>query len=206
MGYNKDNYKRIREEYATKGFRAQEEADVRRAELYASIPELREMDLRLSEFGLRIMQAALRREDTAREVAALREENERMQRARRALLTHHGFPEDYSEPKYECALCNDTGYVGIKMCSCMRKGLIEAGMESSGLLTLLRKQSFENFSLDYYKADEKHYQSMRETYRNLHHYAHSFSIEAGKPMPSSLLFLGGTGLGRRIFLRRSHAW
>ena len=30
MGYNKENFKRIREEYASNTFRAQEEADARR--------------------------------------------------------------------------------------------------------------------------------------------------------------------------------
>ena len=59
MGYNKENFKRIRAEYETKTFAAQEEADVRRNELYTAIPELYEMDRRLAQFGLRIMKAAL---------------------------------------------------------------------------------------------------------------------------------------------------
>ena len=40
MGYNKENFKRIRAEYETKTFAAQEEADVHRNELYTAIPEL----------------------------------------------------------------------------------------------------------------------------------------------------------------------
>ena len=52
MGYNKENFKRIRAEYETKAFRAQAEADARRSELYTEIPQLREMDKSLSSFGL----------------------------------------------------------------------------------------------------------------------------------------------------------
>ena len=86
MGYNKDNYKRIRAEYETKTFRAQEEAEARRAELYAAIPELKAMDERLASFGLRIMEAALHSKDTQAEIAALRAENERITHERAELL------------------------------------------------------------------------------------------------------------------------
>ncbi|MBQ9798088.1 MAG: ATP-binding protein [Clostridia bacterium] len=195
MGYNKENFKRIRAEYETKTFRAQAEADARREELYACIPELRELDRSLSEFGLRIMKAALSEGDTERHVAALRAENERVNRARKALLERNGFPADYSEPKYECDACRDTGYVGIKMCECMRRSLVEAGMQSSGLGSLMQKQSFENFSMDYYRTNADHLRIMEDNYRYLYRYAHNFKIEDGKS-PESVLFLGGTGLGK----------
>lgn len=196
MGYNKENFKRIREEYATKTFRAQEEADARRAELYGVIPELREMDKRLSTFGLRIMQTALKSGDTEAGIVALREENEAICRARAALLHAHGYPANYTDPQYECEKCNDTGYVGIKMCTCMRCKLTEASMVSSGLSGLMRSQSFENFSLDFYKQKPEEYQVMSRNFKTVADYANNFTIEAGKPMPQSLLFLGGTGLGK----------
>lgn len=196
MGYNKENFKRIRAEYETKAFRAQEEADMRRAELYAQIPELRALDGRLSGFALQIMQAALRQENTEVAIAALREENERICEERRALLLSHGYPADYTEPRYECEKCRDTGYVEIRMCSCMRQRLISAGMESSGLSALMKKQSFENFSLDFYKSNPREHQIMSHNYKTVKAYAENFVIEQGRPMPQSLLFYGGTGLGK----------
>ena len=196
MGYNKENFKRIREEYATKTFRAQEEADLRRVELYAVIPAVREMDQRLSEFGLRIMQTALKSGDTEVAIAALREENERIRLARAELLKQNGYPANYSDPQYECEACKDTGYVGIKMCLCMRRRLTEAGMASSGLSALMHKQSFENFSLDYYKQNPENYRVMKQNLDNAMRYVKDFAIEKEKPMPKSLLFLGGTGLGK----------
>ena len=196
MGYNKSNFKRIREEYRTKCFRAQAIAQERREELYRKIDGLRELDRRLSGFGLRIMQTAIQQGNSGDGIARLREENERITAARAELLRKHGFPADYSDPKYECTVCNDTGYVGIKMCACMRKQLIEAGMASSGLSALMRSQSFENFSLDYYKQNARDYEIMSRNYQNLLDYAKGFSMEKGRPMPSSLLLLGGTGLGK----------
>ena len=196
MGYNKENFKRIREEYATKAFQAQAEADARRAELYGQIPNLHELDQRLSSFGLRIMNEAIKGIDTTASLAALRRENESIQATRAALLRQYGYPADYAEPRYECADCSDTGYIGIKMCHCMRRRLTEAGMESAGLAALMKKQSFENFSLDYYKKDPNEDEYMRRNFSTVKLYAQNFCIENGKPAPPSMLFLGGTGLGK----------
>lgn len=196
MGYNKENFKRIRTEYETKTFAAQAEAEARRDELYREIPTLREMDQGLSAFGLRIMESALSNRDTEAEIARLRAENERVIAARAALLQKYGYPADYSEPKYECDACRDTGYVGIRMCKCMRTRLIEAGMESSGLSGLMHKQSFENFSLDFYRHDEEIYRRMSNNFRKVKEYADSFTLESGKPKPLNLFFVGGTGLGK----------
>lgn len=196
MGYNKENYKRIRTEFETKTFRAQAEADARREELYAQIPTLKEMDSRLSQFGLRIMKSALSNGDTAKEIEALRTENERILRARAELLIRNGYPADYSEPKYECEKCRDTGFVDIKMCECMRRTLIDAGMRSSGLSELMNKQSFDNFSLEYYSATPKEHMIMTKNFNDLRKYAQDFELEAGRPIPKNLLFVGGTGLGK----------
>ena len=196
MGYNKENFKRIRAEYETKTFAAQAEAEARRAELYREIPALREMDQRLSTFGLRIMESALSNRDTQEQIAQLRAENERVMAARATLLKNHGYPADYTEPKYECAECRDTGYVGIRMCKCMRNSLIEAGMQSSGLSALMSKQSFDNFSFDYYRNSEDTYKRMVHTFRTIQDYAESFTLEKGVMKYPNLLFVGGTGLGK----------
>jgi len=196
MGYNKDNYKRIREEYQTKCFRAEAEADARREELYAVIPTLRDLDRQMSSCGLRIMQAALRNGDTANEIAQMRVENQKIREARAALLRKNGYPADYCDPQYECEKCKDTGYVGIKMCSCMRQKLTEAGMEASGLSALMRQQSFSNFSLEYYSANPATYQKMQRNFEYLKRYAQGFTMRADTPAPQSLLFVGGTGLGK----------
>lgn len=196
MAYNRENFRRIRAEYEVKALHAEAEADERRQEVYRAIPALLDLDRKLSGTGLRVMKAATENPDPARAVAELRAENERILAERGALLRKNGYPEDYTRPHYECEKCKDSGYVGIRMCDCMRRRLIEAGMESSGLSALMKKQSFENFSLDYYRDNEETYRVMRENFANICRYAQNFSIEEGKPMPSSLLFVGGTGLGK----------
>lgn len=196
MGYNQENFRRIRAEYETKAMKAEEAADERREELYRVIPGLRDLDRALSGFGLRLMKQAMEGGDTQAGVASLQAENERIQAARRDLLARYGYPADYCSPRYECPKCRDSGYIGIRMCTCMRKKLTEAGMMSSGLGSLMKTQSFENFSLDYYKNDPAAFARMQDNLQKIRVYATNFGGPEWSKIAHNMLFFGGTGLGK----------
>lgn len=193
MGYNREDYARIKAEYTTKYVKAREQADARREELYAAIPEVRELDRVLSRTGLEIMGAIMResRETAEERVAALKARNQEILEKRNALLVAHGYAPDYSDVKYECERCGDTGFVDTKMCDCMKRALVLAGYESSGLGGLIRTQSFENFSLDYYR-EGGNYEEMKRYVAALRHFGESFSEDTCR----SYLLFGGTGLGK----------
>ena len=168
MGYNQENYRRIRDEYSRKYLAVQEAATKRREEIHAILPGVREIDAQLSNVGLKIMQAAMQGGDYPAALARIEAEAKELERQRAEILVKNGFPADYTEPEYECEACGDTGYVDYKMCACMRKKLILAGYESSGIGTLMQSQSFENFSLDYYKSDRMTYLLMQNNLQRAH--------------------------------------
>ncbi len=191
MGYNQENYRRIRAEYETKYRVAREEAEARREEAYLMIPELKETDREMGHMGLQIMKAAYSGQPEEA-ISALREKNLSLQERRRTILTAHGYPADYTDIRYECPLCADSGFVDFKMCSCMKKKIIEAGYESSGMAELLRTQSFDNFSLDYYKDDPSALRRMMQIVTLMKQYAENFHAEKAE----NLVLFGGTGLGK----------
>ena len=192
MGYNQANYTRIRKEYETKYLRAREDADRRRAEALLLIPELADIDRALGQTGLMILGAALAGEDPDASVQAVRSKNEALQKQKRALLVARGFPADYTEIRYECPICQDEGFFEFKICSCMKKKLVEAAYESSGMAELLRVQSFENFDLSYYADDPQTAHHMKRVFDLCLGYARDFSPSDC----SNLLLMGGTGLGK----------
>ena len=192
MGYNQENYRRIRDEYSRKYLAVQEAATKRREEIHAILPGVREIDAQLSNVGLKIMQAAMQGGDYPAALARIEAEAKELERQRAEILVKNGFPADYTEPEYECEACGDTGYVDYKMCACMRKKLILAGYESSGIGTLMQSQSFENFSLDYYKSDRMTYLLMQNNLQRAHEYARSFHPAKSE----NLAMFGGTGLGK----------
>lgn len=193
MAFNAENYRRIRADYETKYKRAQDDADRRRELLHQKVPGVREIDNLLSRVGLDIMQAIVKGGSTTGvEVDEIRRRNLKLQARRAELLREHGYPEDYSDVKYECPLCSDSGYVDGKMCSCMKKELVMAGCESSGMGHLMRTQSFDNFSLDYYARNKAEYGEMERNLSVALRFSEGFSGRGS----GNLLLMGGTGLGK----------
>ena len=190
MGFNRENYARIKEEYEGKYLRAEEAARFRRAEVHAALPEIEEIDRKLRLTGLRIFDATMRADQA--EIERIKKENLSLTEKRAEILTEAGFAPDYTEVKYECEECGDTGTVDNRMCKCMRKKLIEAGIKSSGMSDLIKKQSFDNFSLDYYKQNPENYRRMSAIFDVLKKYAESFSPETS----GNIAMFGGTGLGK----------
>ena len=193
MGFNRKNYTRIREEFEKKHLIAESKADERRREVYQKCPEIAEIDRRMAGTGLGIFRAAI----DGKPIEDVRRQNEALVAERARLLERAGYPEDYTDPKYDCPVCQDSGYVGYRMCTCMRRRLIEAGYESSGIGNLMKTQSFDNFRLDYYRSVKGAYDLMKFNFDTLREYAENFSVGASDRKPSpSLTLIGGTGLGK----------
>ena len=193
MGYNRENYKRIRDEYQNKNLRAREDAERRADELHARFPDIAEIDRILADTGMRIFGEAMKgRENLDERIASLRAQNLELRKTRAELLMSRGYPADYSSVKYECRDCMDTGFIGTKMCHCMRERLIKAGYESSGIGRLIETQSFDTFSLDYYRQNSEQYNYMKQVYTLCRDYAEGFVPDTGR----NLLFCGTTGLGK----------
>ena len=192
MGYNNSVYKKIYDEYSQKYLVARERADARARELRIKIPELAKIDKELSLVGLEIFSASISGGDYQAKIAKIKEKNLELQEKRAELLLENGYPADYSDVKYECEKCGDTGFVDNKMCSCMKEALTLAGIENSGFGSLIDNQRFDNFSLDYYSKNVQQAEIMKRNRDFLIHYADCFDPKVSQ----SILMMGGTGLGK----------
>ena len=188
MGFNRENYARIKEEYDGKYLRAQEMAILRRSEIHAKLPEVAKIDLELASLGIRIFEASISG-DRAK-LDEINRESVAFNKKRADILMAAGYPANYTEIKYECDLCGDTGVVDYRMCKCMKDKLIRAGLESSGMSSLIERQSFDNFDLRYYSGEAKERMSMILSVAK--NYAEKFDPEKSQ----SVIMLGNTGLGK----------
>ena len=113
MGYNKENYRRIRAAYQTKYLKAYEEADRRMEALHLISPELAAIDRELAGTGAEIALATLGTGKGYQErLAAVQEKNMALQALRASVIAKLGYPADYTLPPYECKLGRDSGFVG----------------------------------------------------------------------------------------------
>lgn len=191
MGYNQVAYNTVVEELSRRRTAALSEAEAHRTHLHSISPEAREIDAILSGTAMRVFQAAIGNEDAAAQVDAIRRESEHLLSARRELLLSLGLPADYTEPHYTCPHCQDTGYVLTQMCECMKTLLCTESLRLSGVCADMDAQTFDTFTLDYYKQDADALALMKQNLAIAKAFADNFA-----PGKENLLLLGGTGLGK----------
>jgi len=193
VSYNRSNYLRIRSEYDGKNLRAKDAAERRRDELHAKLPDLRDIDKALSATAFRVFEVTMSTAagpEREAKLGDIKREMEMLRDDRRRCLVSNGYPADYTDVKYECPVCSDMGYTEDgKMCVCMKKKLILAGFESSGISELMKTQTFDTFDLRYY--DDASRPAMQNILGYVRAYADTFSPQSG-----NLLFIGPTGLGK----------
>lgn len=187
--YGYDNYKKVKDAIEARRLAAISEAEGRNDEVRAVSAEIREIDRELTGTGLLVFRAACRGED----ITPIKERNQELMRRRKAALLALGYPEDYTEVKYSCPACSDSGFLAEsgRMCACFREELLRENIKSSGIGRLIEKQSFDNFSLEYYKDNED---VLRRMERNLK-IARDFAENFGE-REENLLLIGKTGTGK----------
>ena len=186
--YTYDNFHKVKEEIEASRIRAREKAEGRSLSLALISPEIAAIDEELRGTGMAVFKIACEGGD----ISAIKERNARLNARRREIILSLGYPEDYTEPKYSCHICSDTGFIdGVRMCSCFRERLITLNIESSGMGKLIEKQSFDNFDLDWYKNDPELYKKMCSFFKEAKSFAENFSEKSG-----NLLIVGSTGTGK----------
>ena len=186
--YSRETYNKAKELIRKRRETALSDAEAREARLHEESAELRSIDAELSGTGLLIFKTAV----AGRDIAPIRERNKQLMEKRSEVLKSLGHPADYTEPKFACPHCSDTGYTAEgKTCSCLKELLLVESIKSSGIGKLIEKQSFDNFDLSWYEdGDER--KMMQDNFNAAKKFAENFSDGAGE----NLLLVGKTGTGK----------
>lgn len=174
-------------------------AEARRNEIWLKIPSVKQIDDRLSQTGMRLYETATSgTDDIEQKICQLKKENLELQQARADLLLQFGYPADYTKVKYRCEKCNDSGYIGIDMCPCMKTAIRKKAYLSSGLGKMLDDQCFENFDLSYYPETVAPHMSVtcRENMEFILNCAKKYVKDFNGNGSENLIFYGDTGLGK----------
>lgn len=191
MGYSKEVVEAVREEFEVRRARAEGFQAAALNKVYAAVPQIATIDAKLRNVLPEITAAiALGPEKCAAQIEIIRNNNLALQKKREELLIEAGFDKDYTDIKYACPLCKDTGYTddGV-ICACFKTALTLEGYKRSGIANLIEKQSFESFSLDFYTGEER--EIMEDNLSELRSFAQNFASDR-----RSFLLCGDTGLGK----------
>ena len=167
---------------------ARAEADYRSEIIRSMSEEVAEIDEELSKTGMLIFKTAC----SGGDIAPIKERNKQLQHRRREIIISLGYPEDYTDVKYSCTDCSDSGYIdGVKTCHCLKELIIKERIAASAMGNLIEKQSFDSFSLKCYDYDEKVLERMTAILAMAKNYVKNFSKRK-----DNLLLIGPTGTGK----------
>ena len=104
---------------------AEAEAEGRKDEVYSSIPRIKEIDDELLDLGMKLSRTLLGGSLT--DVDKTKKLIELLEQERAVLLTENNYREDYTDIKYACDRCSDTGVTEEGgRCSCTKERMGEA--------------------------------------------------------------------------------
>ena len=166
------------------------ERDRREAEVYAAMPEIRQIDAQLRGLLAEVLDVTLRGDPAGAALERVQQRSEALCAEKAKRLEARGYGADYLSEIVSCPLCHDSGYrEDGSICTCLlRLYEEEKARELSGLLRA-GEESFADFRLDYYAGAAR--QCMELTLTAARAYAERFG-----PASTNLLLQGGTGLGK----------
>ena len=139
-----DNLKNLLKEYEIKKLHAEQVADKRAEELYNKNPRLAEINTEIANLGISVAKELLKN-NNPKLVEDLRNKILELKNQKLEILKSLNLDESYLLPKYECPICNDTGYIinnnKSEMCSCLKQKLINIQYNKSNI----NKLDYENF-------------------------------------------------------------
>ena len=174
---------------------AEKEAEQRTEELELLSPELRALNRKLSNAGLRAVRLAIAGDTEA--IQKLQNENLADQERRREILESLGSSEEALEVHYTCPICNDTGIVENHYCGCFKRLVKSLQTETLNAVSPAGDSTFQNFNLEFYRGvtdpetGVDAYSRMGQIVSYCEAYAEDFSISS-----PSLILYGNTGLGK----------
>ncbi len=196
MAYSNEIYNRAKRILGQRRDKAIMEADVRASEIRMELPEVEEIQRRLSEVGLEISQLFFYQQNTDEKVTQLRDKSKALVAERSRILKENGYPENAMKPQFICEACEDKGFINGRMCSCHKQLLKDIMRQEIAKLAPLDKCTFEKFSLEYY-SDQPYENAIVPRQRaekilaTARKYAQNFTLNS-----KNLLFIGGAGLGK----------
>ncbi len=179
-------------EYEEKRRREEMEFDKKKEKVYARIPRLSEIEDEINKISINKAKAILNGngniEKINKKVSELLEQKEKIIKEENLDL----------RIKYECNICNDTGYVKNKegrttMCNCLRQKLINISYNQSNLSDI-KKDNFDNFNDKLFSDEGK--RSARKNINKIKDASLKFIERFDDKETKNLLFTGNTGLGK----------
>lgn len=166
-------------------------------EVYEKIPKVEAIDRLMKKIGFESLNLAINKQDTSQNEARLKQ----LRQKKKELMEENGFPYDYMDLKYHHPLCEDTGFVKNKPCSCRMQIIIEENYQQSGIKSAIQRENFDNFNLDLFSKNPymnygiSPYENMKTIVGHMKKFIRNFENENG-----NIFIQGEVGRGKTYLI------
>ena len=190
-------------EYDQKKRKAELDLEKRKQELYSKIPRLQEIESELNNFAINTAKNILN--GSSDSLDSLSKKVDELKTEKEKILEINKIPNNFLKPKYDCSICEDTGYVHIQnfasnICPCLKQKLLDISYNKSNMSNV-GKESFDTFRSEIFSdiSDPEKYKiniSPRQNMITIKQKCLEFVENFDNPNTHNLLFTGNTGLGK----------
>lgn len=197
----KDIIKQITLKYENKRDRNERDRNRRIEEVYKRIPVIKRIDEEIQQTGLNMSKSIILSPNSYKEIMEEAKGTiEALKMEKAYILTESNIPLDYMDLKFDCQLCEDTGYIddGAKRCNCLKQEMVSKAYKMSNLEHVLEKENFKNFNINLFSDMPFEGESMtpRENMIDIVGISEGFIDNFDTQNGDNLLFYGTTGLGK----------
>lgn len=192
MIYDKDIELKVKNIFDEKQANARFQIAARREKIYAEIPQIKEIEDKISKEGVKIAVSSAKGVDYKPE-----EDLDMLADRRDRIMAENGYSPDYIYDVYSCKKCNDTGYIGGSMCECMKNELQKQSLSNSNIAPSLFNTDLKDFDLGFYTdTPDVNGNIPRQQAMFILDKCEKFIDEFNSPETKNLFFFGNTGLGK----------
>ena len=182
--------------FAAKKARNESQREAHLSEIYGRFPEVAKIDSELKKNISDCVAFMMSENRSEEKILAYRRRSEELSETRAEILRKAGYPEDYTDLRYDCPVCRDTGVVGLENCECYKKEMSLEYLRRSKIAPEMKKASFRDFKLDFYSenafsAGQSDFDAAKTILEYSKKYVSNFKTKKG-----NLLFSGSPGCGK----------
>ena len=177
----------------------------RKAEIYEKLPRIRQIDDEIKLCLLEIANNILTGSEIEEIIKTTQIKATSLKTEKMLLLKQTGYDENFLSTAPLCDKCDDTGYIGSKICDCLLKEYKKEQTKDLSALLKVENQSFDNFNLSIYSteiylnndASLTPRKQMEYVFDACFNYAKNFSTDTHQNERDKNLFMhGNPGLGK----------
>ncbi|MBE7054090.1 MAG: DNA replication protein DnaC [Ruminococcaceae bacterium] len=198
MRYENAVIKKINDIYEDLKREREEDAQRRKNEIYKKFPRIEEIDDEIAVSALKVASKIADGNHSVEELSKeLMETLKTLKTEKGEIYKANNIPYDYTDEKFKCEKCKDTGYIKGERCRCFLEYLAKSVYELSNIPQSAKDETFDKFDFSYYsknidpKIGISHFDNVKSVYDSCISFCENF-----EKTNENLYIYGNAGVGK----------